>query len=100
MTMQISSAKRLPSCLLAVLPRFRNAIIPLLIEYRRWADACSSVVPVDSVPPMCIQHNGNRMREFSKLGNTASKQLGSLLLKMSEFVCERMLHDSQCLWIK
>ncbi len=32
--------ERLPSCLLAVLPRFRNSIIPLLIEYGRWADAC------------------------------------------------------------
>ncbi len=28
--------------------------------------------------PCVIQCNGNRMREFSKLGNTASKQPGSL----------------------
>ena len=27
-----------------------------------------------------IQYNGNRMRKFSKLGNTASKQPGSLCL--------------------
>ncbi len=32
-----------------------------------------------SINRICvIQYNGNRMREFSKLGNTASKQLGSL----------------------
>ncbi len=30
---------RLPGWLLAALPRFRNAIIPLITEYRRWADS-------------------------------------------------------------
>ncbi len=38
-----NQAQGLPSCLLAVLPSFRNAIIPLLMEG-------SSVVPIDSLP--------------------------------------------------
>ncbi len=59
------TAKKAPGWILAVLPRFRYSFILLLIESRRRADAC------------VMQYNGNRMREFSKLGNTASKQPGS-----------------------
>ncbi len=61
--------ERLPGCLLAVLPSFRNAIIPLLTLIH----FCG--VHTD---PSVTEYNGNRMREFSKLGYTASKQLGSL----------------------
>ena len=36
--------------------------------------------------PCVIQHNGNRMREFSKLDNTASKQPGSLYHGIRDFL--------------
>ncbi len=55
--------ERLPGCLLAVLPSFRNTIIPLLGRLK----LISCLTP----------RNGNKMRAFSKLGNTASKQPGS-----------------------
>ncbi len=39
------------------------------------------IQPVTRNHPRVIQYNGNRMREFLELGNTASKQLGSLYRK-------------------
>ncbi len=62
------SGKRLPGCLLAVLPSFENSLIllPLCCMTHGWASA------------HLLYSINNGIMAFRNLGNTASKQLGRL----------------------